>query len=153
MSVDVTVTAAIPRPPDVVIAFVTDPANDPRWIGGIQSARKLGGEPVGVGTRVERVARFLGRRIEYVNEITQLAPNRLAMQSVKAPFPMQVAYDVRDRGSGTEMSIHVAGGPGGLAGLASPLLGLMVRRNLRRDLEGLARELGDQSDGGASPAR
>ena len=141
MSVDITVTATIRRPCDEVSAFVTDPANDPRWIGGIQSARALGNSSIAVGTQVERVARFLGRRIEYVNEIIELRPDRLAMRSVRAPFPMRVTYDLRSSGTATDMTIRVNGDPGGFFRVASPLVTRAVRRNVTRDLANLKRLL------------
>ena len=70
MAVDVTATGSIDRPPDQVAAYLRDPANDTDWIGGLRSARLLTPGPVRVGSQVERVATFLGCRIEYVNEIT-----------------------------------------------------------------------------------
>ena len=71
MPVDTTATLRIDKPATQVAAYLREPDNDPRWIGGIQSARLLAPRPVGVGSQVERVATFLGRRIEYVNEITE----------------------------------------------------------------------------------
>ena len=101
MPVDVTATGTIGRPREQVAAYLRDPANDPDWIGGIRSARLLTPGPVGVGSQVERVAGFLGRRVEYVNEITELTADRLAMRSVRSPFPMRVTYGHRDAGNGT----------------------------------------------------
>ena len=98
MAVDVTATASIDRPRDQVAAYLRDPANDTKWIGGIRSARLLTPGPVTVGSQVERVASFLGRRVQYVNEITELTADRLAMRSVRSPFPMRVTYGHRDAG-------------------------------------------------------
>ena len=95
MPVDVTATAAIGRPREEVAAYLRDPANDTSWIGGLRSARLLTPGPVAVGSRVERVASFLGRRVEYVNEVTELTADRLAMRSVRSPFPMRVTYGHR----------------------------------------------------------
>jgi hypothetical protein len=86
MPVDVTATATIDRPREEVVAFLRDPANDTGWIGGLRSARLLTPGPVGVGSQVERVASFLGRRVEYVNEITEGNGERLAMRSVRSPY-------------------------------------------------------------------
>ena len=60
MAVDVTATASIDRPRDQVAAYLRDPANDTKWIGGLLSARLLTPGPVTVGSQVERVASFLG---------------------------------------------------------------------------------------------
>ena len=78
MAVDVTAAVTVDRPRDEVAGYLRDPANDPEWIGGVRGVRLLTPPPVTVGSQVERVASFLGRRVEYVNEVTELAPDRLA---------------------------------------------------------------------------
>jgi uncharacterized membrane protein len=138
MAVDVTATETIDRPCDEVAAYLRDPANDTRWIGGIRSARLLSPGPVTIGSQVERVATFLGRRVQYVNEITELTADRLAMRSVRSPFPMRVTYGHRDTGdSTTEVSVRVEGDALRFYALVGPLLGLAVRRSITRDLRNL----------------
>ena len=142
MAVDVTATGSIDRPHDQVAAYLRDPANDTSWIGGIRSARLLTPGPVAVGSQIERVASFLGRRIEYVNEITELTGDRLAMRSVRSPFPMRVTYGHRDAGdSTTEVSVRVEGDASRFYALVGPLVGLAVRRSIARDLCNLKRVL------------
>ena len=58
------------------------------WIGDLRCARLLTPGPVRAGSQVERVAGFLGRRVKYVNEVTELTGDRLVMRSVRLPFPM-----------------------------------------------------------------
>ena len=142
MPVDVAATAAIGRPREEVAAYLRDPANDTSWIGGLRSARLLTPGPVAVGSRVERVASFLGRRVEYVNEITELTADRLAMQSVRSPFPMRVTYGHRPASDGTtQVSVQVEGDAGRFYALAAPLLGSAVRRSITRDLRNLKQVL------------
>jgi len=143
---DVTVSAVVAAPPGEVGSYVFDPLNDPEWIGGIREARWLTEPPLRVGSRVERVARFAGRRVEYVLEVTELeAPSRIRMRSVRAPFPMDVAYGLEDASPGCRVSIRVGGG-GWAQRLARPL----VRRNLERDLRNLKRRFATQSSGSSS---
>jgi uncharacterized membrane protein len=145
MPVDVTATGTIGRPREEVAAYLRDPANDTSWIGGLRSARLLTPGPVAVGSRVERVASFLGRRVEYVNEITELTGDRLVMRSVRSPFPMRVTYGHRWAGdSATEVSVRVEGDAGRFYALLAPLLGLAVRRSIARDLRNLKRVLEHQ---------
>jgi uncharacterized membrane protein len=137
MSIDVVAEVHIRRPRERVAAYMSDPGNDPQWIGGLREARLLGDGPLAEGSRVARVASFLGRKVEYVNEITTLDPGRiLEMRSVKAPFPMHITYSFEERDGGTLVRNHVRGG-GGLFSLGSPLFAPMVRRNVQRDLERL----------------
>jgi hypothetical protein len=131
VSIDITARVHVDREPADVAAYMTDPANDPEWIGGLREAELLGERPVAVGSRVRRVAYFLGRRVEYVNEILALDDTQLDMRSVKAPFPMRITYRFEpERDGGTAVSNRVRGG-----GLR--LLATLVRRNVQRDLERL----------------
>ncbi len=131
MSVDITASVHIKRDPAAVAAYMTDPANDPQWIGGLRTAELLGEPPIAVGSQVRRVAHFLGRRVEYVNEILALDGGHLDMRSIKAPFPMHITYRFAPApDGGTAVSNHVRGG-------GPRLFNRFVRRNVQRDLERL----------------
>jgi uncharacterized membrane protein len=135
VSIDVIAEVQVGRPREEVAAYMTDPANDPEWIGGLREARLLGDGALAEGSRVARVASFMGRRVEYVNEVTTLELGRiLEMRSVKAPFPMHITYTFEDAGGATVVRNRVRGG-GGLFSLGSPLFAPMVRRNVQKDLE------------------
>src|SRR5436190_1343885 len=144
MSTDLTVDIAIDAPRDRVAAYALDYTNDPDWIGAIREARLVTDPPFGVGAQVERIGSFLGKRIEYVNEVVELDPDRrLVMRSVKAPFPMTVTYEFDDEpGRGTRMRIRTQGDASGFYRLAGPLLDLAdplrVYRGVGRDQERLA---------------
>lgn len=130
MAIDVTAEVTIEKDARTIWEFMTDPAHEPEWIGGLRTARLQSEPPLATGSRVERVAGFLGKKIEYVNEVTvHDPPHVLEMQSVKAPFPMHITYTVRDDGTVTN---RVQGG-GRLQSLMAP----MVKRNIQRDLERL----------------
>jgi uncharacterized protein YndB with AHSA1/START domain len=91
VSIDVTAEVQVSADPQAVWDVMTDPEREPEWIGGLREARLQGDPPLREGSRVERVASFLGKRIEYVNEVTMYDPPRtLEMRSVKAPFPMRI---------------------------------------------------------------
>lgn len=142
MAVNVSVETNIGRPREEVAAFVMDPANDRRWIGALTSVRVLDGGALGVGTQVERIARFLGKNIVYVNEVVELTPGeRLAMRSVKAPFQMQVSYDFADTAGGTKVTVRAGGDAGGYYRLAGPFLPFMVKSGIKRDLKQLKQAL------------
>jgi len=139
--VDVTVSRTIARPPDVVAAFMSDPANDTRWIAGLREARVLdAGEeaaPIAVGTQVLRTASFLGRRMEYLYEVDAFDEHQLAMRAVKAPFPMQTTYRWEADGESTVATIDNSGDVRGAFALMRRLLVRSLRRNVGRDLERL----------------
>jgi uncharacterized membrane protein len=136
---DVTVEQRIDAATERVAAYAMDPANDATWIGALSEVNVLSEGPVGTGTRVERVASFLGKRIEYVNEIEEYEPpRRLHMRSVKAPFPMTVTYEFEPAAGGaTLMRIATGGDTTGFYKLAGPLLERQVRRGVASDLRRL----------------
>jgi uncharacterized membrane protein len=139
---DVRVATTINRPAQEIFDYISDPNNDPIWISGITSAQIVSDLPVGRGTRVKRVARFLGRTINYVLEITDYRSGALiSMRSVQAPFPMEVDYRLRPVGDATEFEIQVGGGTGGFYRLATPLMEAQVRRSLKKDLTNIKRIL------------
>lgn len=141
MPFDVRVDAYVARPPDAVADFMFDPRHDPDWIGGIERVEPPDG-PVGIGTEILRVARFMGRRIVYVLRIAEFVPGRrVTMESVKAPFPMGVTYDVRSEGGGSRVGLRVTGGYGLVMRLAKPLISRQIRRNLESDLRRLRARL------------
>ena len=135
MATDVILETTVARPRNVVAGYATDWRNDTRWIGAIGEARLVTDGPFGVGSRVERIAKFLGRKIEYVLEVVEHEPgSRLIMRSVKSPFPMTVTYEFEDAGGGTRMRIRTQGDAGRYYRFAAPLLDRAVRRNVARDL-------------------
>jgi uncharacterized membrane protein len=139
VSIDITAEVAIRRPLRDVADYMIDPVHDPEWIGGVREVRMETPPPLAVGSRVARVASFLGRRVEYVNEVVELDPERvLDMRSVRAPFPMRVTYSFAARGSdATIVRNRVRGAPGGFFALFGPLLAPMVKRWVQKDLERL----------------
>ena len=147
MSVDVTVETEIARPAAEVASYATDCSNDAVWIGGISEANMLTNPPLGVGTHVARVAHFLGKRIEYVNEVERYEPGALMeMRSIKGPFPMRITYTFDAADGGTLARIRVRGDAHGFYRMAGPLLSTMVRRSIGKDIANLKTVL-EQCDG------
>ena len=141
MSIDISAEIIIDRPKDDVASFVTNPGNDPAWIGGIVESEMLTDPPLGQGTKVRRVAKFLGRRMEYVPEVVEYVPSsRLVMRTDK-PFDMMIAYEFEEMGGGTRVRLQVQGEGSGFFRLADPLMGPAVRRNVSNDLKALKRLL------------
>jgi len=137
MPFDVRVEAHVARPPEEVADYMFDPRHDPEWITGIEHVDPPA-SPVGIGTETHRLARFMGRRIDYVLRVTAHVPDRLlVMESVRAPFPMGVTYGVEPEASGSRVSLRVTGGYGLLMRLAQPILSGQIRRSLEADLRGL----------------
>ncbi len=138
MAIDVTAETTIASPRDRVAGYAMDPRNDPTWIGGVSEVEVLTELPLEKGSKVRRVASFLGKRIEYVLEVAELDPgSRLLMRSVKSPFPMVVTYSFDDASAGTLVAIRGEGEPGTWYRIAGPMMSRAVRRALSKDLQSL----------------
>src|SRR5918912_863615 len=93
MAVDVQVETVIECAPDVVASFAGDPTNAPEWYANIRSVNWQTPPPVAVGSRMDFVAQFLGRRLAYTYEVAELEPGRrLVMRTADGPFPMETTY-------------------------------------------------------------
>ncbi len=95
--VDVVTEVVIERPRDDVAAFAVDPDNATRWYKNITSVGWRSAPPLSVGTRLDFVARFLGRELTYTYEVQDLVPGeRLVMRTAQGPFPMETTYTWED---------------------------------------------------------
>lgn len=143
MSVDVTATTVIERPIHEVAAYAGDPSHAPEWYERISSAEWLTDPPVRLGSRVRFAAKFLGRPLDYVYEITEWTPGeQVAMRSVEGPFPMRTVYTWRPVGERvTHMTLRNHGDPTGVARLLSPIVSRLMRRAMRGDLQRLRETL------------
>jgi uncharacterized membrane protein len=135
-SVDVHTETVIRRPRDEVAGYAGDPANAPEWYANIDSVEWRTPPPLVVGSRLDFVARFLGRRLAYTYEVVEHVPGeRLVMRTAEGPFPMETTYtwDAVDEGS-TRMTLRNRGRPTGFSGLVAPVMAAAMRRANRADL-------------------
>jgi Polyketide cyclase / dehydrase and lipid transport len=146
MEVDVTTTAVIRRPRPAVATYAADPANAPAWYANIRSVHWRTAPPLAVGSQVDFVAAFLGRRLSYTYEVAELvAGERLVMRTSDGPFPMETTYAWADVDDGsTRMTLRNRGRPSGLFRALTPLVATAVRRANRKDLARLAELLEDR---------
>lgn len=136
MAVDVLTEIVINQPPERVAGFAADPSNAPRWYANIESAQWQTPPPIGVGSRIAFVARFLGRTLAYTYEIVEfVSEKRLLMRTAEGPFPMATTYTWEQFGErGTRMTLRNRGEPSGFSRIATPFMAAAMRRANRRDL-------------------
>jgi uncharacterized protein YndB with AHSA1/START domain len=145
MAVDVTTEIVIARPCEQVTAYAGDPTNAPRWYANITSVRWQTPPPVGVGSRMDFVARFLGRTLAYTYEVAEYDPHRLVMRTAQGPFPMETTYTWRPvNATSTRMTLRNRGEPAGFAKVAGPVMAAVMRRANEKDLARLKEILESQ---------
>jgi uncharacterized membrane protein len=134
--VDVLTETVIRRPRQDVAAYAGDPGNAPEWYANIRSVEWRTPPPLAVGSRLDFVAVFLGRRLAYTYEVTELVPGeRLVMRTAQGPFPMETTYTWRSLDpETTRMTLRNRGRPAGFSRLVAPFMVAAVRRANRADL-------------------
>lgn len=85
----------IARPAGEVFDFFADAANNPAWQRGMQSCEWITEPPIGVGSRYRQHARFAGRDVISVFEVTEYEPGRrIRIETIESTFPIQVTRTV-----------------------------------------------------------
>ena len=139
MAIDITTETVIDRPRAEVAAYAADPSNAPEWYENIQSVDWKTPPPVEVGSLMDFVAHFLGRRLAYTYEVVDLVPGeRLVMRTPQGPFPMETTYTWETVGEGaTRMTLRNRGEPSGFSKVAAPIMAAAVRRETKKNLQAL----------------
>ncbi len=143
MHVDILTEIEIERPVSAVAAYAGNPDHAPEWYVNIKAVEWQTPPPLQVGSRVAFVAHFLGRRLAYTYEITELIPERrLVMRTAEGPFPMETSYEWTPSGDGrTRMTLRNRGEATGFAAWTAPILRAAMRRANRKDVQVLKRVL------------
>jgi len=129
----------IDRSPEEVFAFLAVRSNDAAWMGSVVESNWLDpAAPLAVGRRGRMVMKNLGRRSEYVDEVTEYEPGRrISHRTVEGPIQLNTACITEPAGGGCRMTVvaetdKFVGGP--FAKLVNPIVAKIVRRGFRADL-------------------
>jgi uncharacterized protein YndB with AHSA1/START domain len=143
VAVDVLTEIVIDRPCAQVAAYAADPSHAPDWYANIESVVLHTPGAAGLGSTMDFVARFLGRRLAYTYEIVELVPGqRLVMRTAQGPFPMETTYTWQPvDGTRTRMTLRNRGEPSGFGKVAGPVMAAAMRRANAKDLANLKRIL------------
>jgi carbon monoxide dehydrogenase subunit G len=134
----------IGRPKQEVFDFITDPANDTKWRESAGSAEWVSEGPIGVGSTLQSVDKFLGREIESTAEITAWdPPNKYGQKTLSGPVPLEFTIFLESEGSGTQLTLEGQAEIGGFFKMAEGLVGRQLEKQLDTDFNGLKRMLED----------
>ena len=136
VAVDVMTAVVIDRPCAAVAEYAGDPSNATQWYANIESVEWRMAPPVRVGSTMDSVARFLGRRLAYTYEVVELVPGeRLVMRTAQGPFPMETTYTWQSVEPGrTRMTLRNRGEPAGFGKVTAPVMAAAMRRANQKDL-------------------
>jgi hypothetical protein len=120
----------------VVAEYAADPSHATAWYANITSVEWRTGPPIEVGSEMDFVARFLGRRLAYTYRVVEFVPGeRLVMRTAQGPFPMETTYTWLAVDAGhTRMTLRNRGEPAGFGRIAAPMMAAAMHRANDKDL-------------------
>lgn len=132
----------IERPQAAVWRFLIDPSNASVWQSSIvEFDGEMSGEGTPrVGDQGRGVVKIAGRNIETRTETVEVVPHeKMALQTLDAPFPMLARYDLQATGDVTRLTVRFeTPGFGGFFGkLTDPIVAKMIDRDARSSLANL----------------
>ena len=127
-------SVVINRPVQAVWDYMFEPGADAKWQARVVESTKTTEGPIGVGTRVKDVRRFLGREVESEIEITEWEPNKSsAIKLVSGPVPFTGRRTLESVDGGTRVTDSIEAQPEGIFKLAEPIMPQMARREIETD--------------------
>lgn len=129
----------IDRPIDEVFAVAADVAAQPAWSPTVLRATKLTEGPIGLGTRFRMAVKGQG---QFEVEIAEYdPPRRLRVSNSTRQMDMYHQFVLTSEGERTRVEHLAEVCPKGLFRLLSPILGMVLNRNMRAATEGFQRHL------------
>jgi uncharacterized protein YndB with AHSA1/START domain len=133
------VTVHIDRPIDEVFAFVSDPANFPRWAGAlVKESRQTSRGPLGVGTTFTQLNVLMGRRfLSVMQVVTYDPPRRFDYETTSGPIRFTGHYTFEAVDGGTRFTSVDESEPSGFLHYLQPLLQPFAQRQITINLSQL----------------
>ncbi len=144
-------SVVIERPIEEVWAYVTEAANNPVWQGPMLEVRSGSGTTMEVGTQIEEIVQFLGKRFHITLEITEHEPmSRSAVRTSSGPVRLDGTYRFDRVDGGTRFSTQGDVEAHGFFKLAEPVFARMARREWVSSCETL-KDVLEAGSGGSAP--
>jgi len=139
---DIEASVLIARSPEDVFDFLIAAENLPVWDASVIAADQVGDGPVGLGTRTKGASKIMGKRFDWVTEVTHFeSPTGVTYTSIEGPMTFTVTSALEAESDGTRLTyrIHAESGLGGVFGrMADPLITKAQTRTVRANLDTLA---------------
>ncbi len=130
----------IRRPIEEVFAYVSDLRHSPEWQSGLVEVRQTTEGPLDIGTTHVAVRKFMGQKMEASTEFVAYEQNKkITFKGTSGPMHFETSYLFDATPEGTKLTCQIEMQPGGILGLAEPL----IAASLRREMEAGAGELKD----------
>ncbi len=133
-----TIVADIDRPPAKVFAALEDLGRAPEWTPGLSEVRVTSPGPVGVGSTMVYIGKFLGRAFESPAEcVEHVADKKFATKSTSGPFHLEVENTLEPLGEATRLTSLYRGESRGFFKLAEPVIVRLTKKHFETATENL----------------
>ena len=110
-------------------AYMADFANARLWDPSVSEARRIGEEPIGVGSTFDLVARFAGRDVPLRYEIVEYdAPRRVVLEARRPGFVSRDTITVEPAGNGSVVHYDATLVFGGIGRMFEPVMQRIFNR-------------------------
>jgi len=122
-------------PVDKVFAYLTDIPRGTEWQSELVEVQQTSSGPVGIGTTIREVRRFLGRNLESTFTITEYEPDyRMGFESTSGPIPMRAYYSLEGTASTAKVTLAVEAELTGVFKMTEPLVIHSAKRQMDADI-------------------
>jgi carbon monoxide dehydrogenase subunit G len=132
-------TAEFVHPPEQVFALMSDIRNELKWLPGVKSVRKIGGDPVGRGS--EFITEYQGFGTMHVRLTEFSVPKLFACAVSGKPVDMTCRFEYEPTPTGTRMTARMEILPHGALRVLQPVLRWMFNREFAKRPEQIRRGL------------
>jgi ligand-binding SRPBCC domain-containing protein len=128
----------INRPRQEVFDFVSDPANDALYRSDAEFAEWSSEAPIGVGSSMRSVSRFMGREVETTSEFTVWdPPETYAFRTVGGSFPARYTMVFDSVEGGTRLTARGEIAFKGVFKVVEWLFGKQIKAQAESDFDAL----------------
>ena len=132
------VSVVIDCPADEIFAFLTAIEKGTEWQKELVESTQTSSGPVGAGTTIREVRRFMGRTMEATFQVIDFEPNKkMGFQSIAGPFPISGRYELEPAEGGTRVTIEIEAKLSGAFKMAEPIVVNNAKRQIGVDLGSL----------------
>jgi uncharacterized protein YndB with AHSA1/START domain len=132
------IVTIIDRPVETVFSALQDFEKAPRWNPGLAEVRLTSDGPLGVGSTVVYVGRFLGRSYESPSKYAEYVANeRFVSVTTSGPFHLEVENSLESVGEGTRLTAVYRGESRGFFKLAEPVVLRLTKKHFETATENL----------------
>lgn len=133
--ITIDLSTLVDRPVADTFAFLSNPLNMPQWQTMISRIEAVTPGPATVGSKFKVAAEMMGRKMEGQMEIASLeAPNKFSFTNQAGPMQVAVTITLKQVGTGSKISLHAEGNPGGVFKLAEGVMAGQVKSQMEANL-------------------